>query len=156
MQGSFNIWLIDTSVFCNILNIPGRNQHIADIKLLYHERIKENHRFFLPWASVIETGNFISKLNGDLRRTYAEKYVQVIKDAINQEAPFTLISPIDKKDLLGHLNHFVDCATGRTSFADFTIISDFRELISKQPNWHIEIWSLDGHLQGFSHRPNRP
>ena len=44
---------MDTSVFTNVLNIPGRNQNRDDILELFKERIEDNDTFLLPYAQKI-------------------------------------------------------------------------------------------------------
>jgi len=53
------ILIIDTSVLCNILNIPGRCQ---DRQAILDEFVLENElksEFFVPFGTVLETGNHI-------------------------------------------------------------------------------------------------
>lgn len=67
-----SVCLIDTSIFTNILNVPGRNQNKADVNHAFREYIDLGCTFILPMATIIETGNHIAQ-NGDgrLRRDTA-------------------------------------------------------------------------------------
>jgi hypothetical protein len=61
------IVLLDTSVYLNILDVPGYNQDREEILDEFLHRIEDNDLFFLPMATIWETGNHISTLpNGRL------------------------------------------------------------------------------------------
>ena len=47
------IWIMDTSVFTNVLNIPVRNQNRDVILELFRERIESDDTFLLPYAQKI-------------------------------------------------------------------------------------------------------
>lgn len=72
-----DVHFIDTSVFLNILNVPGRNEKHREIMqelkdLLGH---KNANVLILPFATIIETGNHIAHCdNGSQRRRAAEKF----------------------------------------------------------------------------------
>lgn len=60
------ICIIDTSVFCNILDVPRRNQHHAESVAALAEMLASRHTLLLPLATIYETGNHIAQ-NGDGR-----------------------------------------------------------------------------------------
>lgn len=70
------IVLLDTSVYLNVLDVPGFNQHRQTVLDDFRKAIEQNDHFLLPLATVWETGNHIAHLpNGQQRRTHAQKLV---------------------------------------------------------------------------------
>lgn len=54
------IVLLDTSVYLNVLNVPGFNQDRQTVFDDFDKAIKQNDHFLLPLATVWETGNHIA------------------------------------------------------------------------------------------------
>lgn len=81
---------VDTTILCNLLDVPGKNQSRAEIvQELAHD--KRGCDLILPVTAVIETGNHIAQLSdGRLRRQYAEKLSQLLELVINGRAPWVL------------------------------------------------------------------
>ena len=55
------VCIIDTSVFLNLLNVPGKNQDLESIVRSFQEYTDLNVTFILPMATIIETGNHIAQ-----------------------------------------------------------------------------------------------
>jgi len=51
------ICIIDTSVFLNILNVPGKNDRHEEMMGAFKDYISCGASFILPMATIIETGN---------------------------------------------------------------------------------------------------
>jgi len=77
---------IDTSVVCNILPIPDRDQDRE--RVLDEMRAKQKREvLILPVTAVIETGNFIAHLpGGNVRRTVARKFSDMLELVIEGRA----------------------------------------------------------------------
>lgn len=144
-----HIWIIDTSVFLNILDVPGFNQHRQSIISLFEVRIKNGDTFFLPFATLLETGNHIAHLNGNIKFTKAKEYVIQVRLALENKAPYKPLKFPDKKDLLKWIDGFPEKAGEGIGFGDFSIIKDWEEQVKMSRGWLVGIWSLDHHLQGF-------
>ena len=83
--------IVDTSILCNILNIPQRNGERERIIKELEQFLEEETTLLLPMAVVYETGNHIAQIkfrNGNNRRWVAEKFVKQVKKAITGEAPW--------------------------------------------------------------------
>lgn len=64
------IHFLDSSVFCNLLAIPGKSDRAEETKaeLDLILKNKERERIILPFATIIETGNHISHISdGNVR-----------------------------------------------------------------------------------------
>src|SRR5437868_4979986 len=91
---------VDTSILCNLLDIPGKNQHRA----LVVQELAENKRecnLILPVTAIIETGNHIAQLaDGRLRRIYADKLSELLGLVITDRAPWVLHTVVWGADFL--------------------------------------------------------
>lgn len=143
------IWLIDTSILCNILDVPGSNQDRDKILQDFDVRIKRGDEFFLPYVAFIEAGNSIAQLSGNYKFDFAQKFVKITKQAMNNEAPFKPLKFPKKEDILRAIDDFPNHASRGIGFGDFSIIEDWKEQSSKFKQYSVKIWSLDQGLQGY-------
>lgn len=158
-----SVCIIDTSVFLNLLNVPGRNQAIEAIRRSFAEYVELGATFILPMATIIETGNHIAQ-NGDggTRRQTAQRFCDAVKGAFNGEAPYQPSEFPNSAELLQWIDGFPDAA-GRnksparinegTSFGDLSIIEEYNKCRRRFPMSEIFIWSLDSDLAEYHHRP---
>jgi len=142
--------LLDTSVFVEILNIPSMSNKHDEILSCLEQKIIETEDIFLPMATILETGNHISK-NGDgnLRRKCAGLFVDHVKKALNGETPFKPISFLNTEELIQWLTDFPDVAMQGLGLGDLSIIHDWRRLCRQNPSRRVYIWSLDQHLSSY-------
>lgn len=67
-----NICLVDTSIFVEILNVPGKSNQHASVLSDLESKIKAGEKLMLPMATIFETGNHIGQCgDGAQRRTCA-------------------------------------------------------------------------------------
>jgi predicted nucleic acid-binding protein len=96
------ICIVDTSAFCNVLDIPGENQDRDKARAELRSFIDDNTRLLLPLAAVYETGRHVAQLgDGHQRRSTAERFVAQVLLALNGEAPWAptpLPAPPDLAD----------------------------------------------------------
>ena len=83
------IVLLDTSIYMNVLDIPGWNQHRETVLADFATKIDNSDIFLLPMASIWETGNHIARLvDGATRRKYADLLVKDVHLAITGQHPY--------------------------------------------------------------------
>ena len=71
-----DIVLLDTSVYLNVLDVPGFNQDRDEILDEFAVRVESGDYFLLPMATIWETGDHIADLtDGRLRRQFAQSLV---------------------------------------------------------------------------------
>jgi len=93
------IIVIDTSMYCVWLQIPGFENCGRDGDLWDYERInakiseeiKQDSTLVLPLATIIETGNHLSQSKGD-RFRLAEKFCDLLLKSIDNENPWAAFS----------------------------------------------------------------
>lgn len=143
------IWIIDTSVFLNILDIPGSNSDRDQILIDFRTRIANNDSFSIPYVVLIESGNPIAKLQGDLKFIKAQQFIKTVRQAFNNEAPFKPLRFPDRESFLDWLEGFPEMSSREIGFGDYSIIKDWEEQVSLFPAYSVRIWSLDAGLQGY-------
>lgn len=144
------ICLIDTSIFVEILRVPGMDSHHADVFSELEDRISREEALFLPMATILETGNHIGQHgDGRLRRACAERFVQQVGAALNGQSPFKPISFLEAEQLQAWLAEFPDHAGRGSGLGDLSIIHDWQRLCEQNPQRRVCIWSLDRHLSGY-------
>jgi hypothetical protein len=158
------VCLIDTSIFLNLLNVPGRNQHKEQVVADWQNYVELECTFILPMATILETGNHIAQNgNGDIRRQTATRFCEAIRGAFTGKAPYRPSEFPNNDEILSWLNEFPSLAgknkspdklTEGTSFGDLSIIKEFEKCRARFRMSEIFIWSLDSDLQHYHHHPN--
>lgn len=143
------IRLIDTSILCEILRMPGKSSEAESKKFIaeFDRLAAKGVRFVLPLATLIETGNHIAQ-NGDgtVRRATATILVNFVRAAMADKSPF-LKSKIWNADVGAWLKDFPNKAMRGVGFGDVSIQED-REIVKRTcgiSELSVEIWSKDQH-----------
>ena len=131
------------------MNIPGRNQSRDEIIELFRLRILTGDSFLMPYSSIVETGNHISRLAGDQKFQFAEKFRDELLKALQEKAPWKPLKFPTHEDLAKWLKDFPKFAAQATEFADFSIIKEWEEQRSRYQGYEVHIWSLDHSLSGY-------
>ena len=148
------IVLVDTSVFLNILDVPGRNQNRDQVIHSFEEMIESADHFLLPMAAIIETGRHIAHLpDGGQRRQYGRLFVDQVKQALEGSAPWRPTNFLKKEHLLSWLDDFPAKAQQELSLTDLSILKEWETLCERHPMSRVRIWALDGHLDGYDRQP---
>lgn len=144
------ICIVDTSIFCNVLGIPGKNQRRDEVLDELVKHIEKGWYLLLPMAAIIETGNHIGHLkNGGHRRLYAGLFRDQVRKACNGEAPWVTTPFPDKDFILEWLDDFPEHAMAGRGFGDRSIVAEFDRQCIRNRARRVLIWSLDGDLDGY-------
>ena len=102
-----SIVLLDTSVYLNVLDVPGFNQDRYLILDQFGKLIDDGCHFLLPMATIWETGNHIADLpDAYRRREFAQLLVSDVQKAIKGESPYRPTHFPDQKQFLEWLKDF--------------------------------------------------
>ncbi len=153
------ICIIDTSVFLNLLDVPGRNNQREDVDKAFLEYVELGATFVLPMATILETGNHIAQ-NGDggTRRETAQRFCEQVTLAFSGKAPYQISEFPNSTEVLEWLAKFPNLAgqnksqaktTEGTSFGDLSIIEEFNKFANRFYMSEIFIWSLDRDLSNY-------
>lgn len=160
---SKRVLILDTSVLCCWLQVPGKEEagpqndrwnHARINELLEQERAK-NSTFVLPIATLIETGNHIAQASHHRfeRAGSLANYLREAADAQSPWAAFTDQSPLWQAESLRALaDSWPELAKGGTSIGDATI-KDVAEYYAKA-GYHVEILTGDAGLKAY--QPAQP
>jgi hypothetical protein len=148
------ICIVDTSVFCNILNVPHRNQRHAQSLAELEAKVDAEHTLLLPLATIYETGNHIAH-NGDgtLRRRTAERFVAQVRDAFSGGAMWTPTLVPEPEEFIDWLGEFPGHAGRGIGMGDLSIIKAWEQQCALHQARRVFIWSYDGHLQVYDRPP---
>lgn len=155
-----DIVLLDTSIYLNVLNVPGRNQQREEVFRDFELRVQNKDHFLLPMVTIWETGNHISRLStGALRRQYACQLAQSVSDALQGQAPFsptyfpnreTFLQWIDAFPNFSKSNKSPKKTTEGISLSDLSIIKEWEQTCARHPMSRVLIWSLDKDLSSYN------
>ena len=94
------IVIVDTSVLINVLDVPGFNQHRAEVFERFEYLVDAGASFLLPMAAIFETGDHIADLrDGRQRRRYADIFRNRMREALEGEAPWVPIRFPESREL---------------------------------------------------------
>lgn len=149
------IVIVDTSILLNILDVPGKNQDRdkidQDLKRLVADQRTE---LLLPLVVVVETGNHVAQLDdGRLRRARGQRLVEIVRQALRGEAPWVLVPFPEREDLERLLDGLGNQLVRGIGFADASIVAIWHQQTRRWPQRRVRIWSLDGQLAAYDHRP---
>lgn len=145
-----SICIVDTSIFANLLRVPGKDQDMGAVHRQMREHIEQGVALLLPMATIIETGNHIAHiLDGNLRHQTAERFARQVREAISGKSPFTPTPPILPEELLDWLDDFADSAMRHVGMADLSMIKEYEKQCALHPRRRVFIWSLDSHLRRY-------
>ena len=160
---SKRVLILDTSVLCCWLQVPGKEKagpkddfwdHARIAQLLEKER-SQGSTFVLPIATLIETGNHIAKAPGQ-RYERAQDLAGYLKEAADAQSPwaaFTEQSTLWESDNLRTLAAtWPELAAGGISIGDHTI-KDVAEYYA-QAGYFVEILTGDTGLKAYE--PMKP
>lgn len=160
---SKRILILDTTVLCCWLQVPGKDEagpihdrwNYARINALLEVERTRNSTFVLPIATLIETGNHIAQAPAQ-RFDKANRLGTYLREAANSQSPwaaFTDQSPLWQSDNLRSLAEtWPPLAAGGTSIGDHTI-KDVAEYYASA-GFFVEILTGDAGLK--SYEPAKP
>jgi predicted nucleic acid-binding protein len=151
---SGTIVIIDTSVFVEILAVPGKSQAIEEIRAELEEWIESDAALLLPMAVIIETGNHIAQVsNGRKRRRAAKDFVERVQEALDGKSPFEPTPSFAVDTLREWLPSFVQRATAGIGMADASLIELWEQQRALNQARRVLIWSLDEDLSSYDTDP---
>lgn len=153
------VHFIDTSVLVSILDIPGRNQDREEVLQEYETLMaQDGNTFILPLATIIETGNHIAHINGDMRRIKGIEFADMLKKIANDESPWKFFEDEVTQDEIRIIaDRLPESVIYGSGTGDLSIISAFEKYRDNIPAiGYIRIWSMDGHLRHYEQEMQMP
>lgn len=160
---SKRVLILDTSVLCCWLQVPGKEEagpindrwNYARINTLLDLEKQKDSTFVLPIATLIETGNHIAQASSQRFATASNlaSYLREAADAKSPWAAFTEQSALWQSEKLRALaDTWPALAAGGTSIGDHTIkdVAEYYALAG----YHVEILTGDAGLKAYE--PTKP
>lgn len=145
-----SICLIDTSVFCNIVDVPGRNQQRREVLARLKTMAKDRTVLLLPLVAIMETGNHIGQLaDGGRRHQVAERFVEQVEAALDGKAPWKPTPFVEAVELRTWLKEFPEHASRGAGLGDLSVIKEWDRQRQLNPQRRVFIWAFDGHLSSY-------
>jgi len=149
------VTFIDTSVLCELLEVPGMCSQHEDIRTEFELRDDDGERFVIPITAVIETGNHIAQAAGD-RRAAAERFVRFLAAGVSDEAPFTVHRLSWDDEFLTELcagnttgQPFIDLASAKMGAGDVAILVERDRFKRDSAYTDVQVWTLDEALAAY-------
>ena len=150
MPAKPNIWIVDTTVFLNVLDVPIFNQNRTQILALFEQRIQAGDSFLLPFTTILESGNHIAQLNdGNQRRRFSIQFSTMVLQSLEGDAPWKPLGFPTEEILKSWLPGFPNEATRSVGLGDYMIIKQWESQCARFGAYTVRIWSLDQDLQGY-------
>jgi len=156
--------VVDSSVFLNLLDVPGFNSKASDCLICLDKLLALNMegshivRFYLPFTTLLETGSHIADVgNGQARRQAAEKFGAWVTRAFQDDDLWNVAAlavPFQDwpKVLEVFRQQYVMIGIG---WGDMLIVKDAERLkqfqrVRKPLRMKVCIWTLDNALRSYS------
>ncbi|MDQ7827012.1 MAG: hypothetical protein RDV48_29720 [Candidatus Eremiobacteraeota bacterium] len=150
--------VLDTSVMCAFLEVPGKETCMNGDLRWDRDRVEEYLKseeqegttLVLPIATIIETGNHIAQAPSQ-RYEKAKSLVELLEKAVDEETPWAAFTEQKnlwtEKSLRKLINEWPELASSRLSMGDATI-KDVAEFYA-QMGYRVEIFTGDQGLKGY-------
>ena len=149
------IVIVDSSVLLNIIDVPGRNQRRVEVLDRLAALIDSEDHLFIPMAAIVEVGNHIAQVaNGAHRRAAAQRFVNEVRSALADEAPWKPINFPSNQEVLSWLDAFPDSAAKGVGMGDLSIRQEWESCCHRYAMSRVWVWTLDRDLAGLD-RPVR-
>ena len=160
------VLILDTSILCVWLDIPGRNKiekkgkdviGKQEVESKIKAEINDGARIVLPLASVIECGNHITQIKGVDPKAYIDKFADFIIKSINGTEPWDIFTNqselFDESKFRELVEKWRELAISGISMGDASIIQVAELYVSK--NFTAEIFTGDTGLKSYEPTPQR-
>ncbi len=138
------ICLIDTTILLAFLGVPGKSDktNTQAVGKVFEEKNNAGEKFFLPQATIIETGNHIGQVaDGNTRRNLATTFSKLVIQSLDGISPFTVTRFWDKETLLKLMEAFSDSASQEIGLGDASIIRDWEQQKELNAARRVYLWS---------------
>lgn len=149
---------VDTSVLCDLLQVPGKSQHAEQAKDELAQRTGRGERFILPVSTIVETGNHVEQATNN--RSAADAFANLVRAAIEGRGPFQANTVTWDAAFLDRLLagaatgvDFVDLAsTHQLGSGDVAILVERDMFVAATAYSHqdVEIWTNDTRLAAYA------
>lgn len=150
------IAIVDTSVLCEIIAIPGKSTSSGAYKTQLEHKLRNGEGIALPLTTILETGNHVGHIvDGAARRDRAEKLARLVDDVLARTVPFIPMFYWTEETVRAWCRELPDWVAKESGLGDLTIKQEWDRLCALNPARRVYIWSIDDHLRAFDRSPTR-
>ena len=152
------IWFIDTSVLCELVKVPGKDQQHKEISAEFKKRIQDGDRFVIPITAVVETGNHIANAKTGDRRGAATTLSQFLHMVATGTPPWEIndvhwgpefVIAFLAGDSTGQ--SFVDLAgNAQMGGGDISILVERDVYRTRSAGWDVKVWTLEAIMGAYA------
>lgn len=149
---------IDTSIVCELLRVPGKNQKAKATKSEFTLRCDAGQRFILPVSTIVETGNHIEQAKGN--REAAQDFADLVRAAVEGRGDLQVNRVNWDADFLDQVLagagtgvSFVDLASShQLGSGDIAILVERDQYVAATAftTADVEIWTNDTRLAAYA------
>lgn len=148
------VTLVDTSVLCELLQVPGKcdQNRFALLNEELDVRAERGERLVIPVTAVIETGNHIAQCQGD-RHAAARRLVKLLVRAASHDAPWTVLDTRFDQGFLEALRNgdstgedLCALAARKVGAGDVAMLVERDQLRRDTALQAVDVWTLDQDL----------
>lgn len=149
---------LDTSILCNVLDVPGKNGERAAVMHRFTSLLKDGTVLVIPIAAVIETGNHVAQLPEGSRRDRSAVLETFLRRSLFATPPWVVSGASWDA---GFLEDLLTGAARRPGMVDLCVrgvgtgdasilleIERFRARTDLPSGLPVELWTLDRALRG--------
>lgn len=149
-----DIAIVDSSILLNVLDIPRFNQEREAVFARFEALLDAGDDLLLPMATVFETADHIADLrSGGERRRCALRFCDLVRRALHDEPPWSLMDFPEASHLAEWLDDFPENATRALGLSDVSILDAWQEACDRHPNQRVYVWTLHRKLQAYDRLP---
>ena len=148
------VTLVDTSVLCELLQVPGKSEPERKAEMLEEVDVRSSlgERLVLPFTAVVETGNHIVQSGGD-RHAVAQRLAKFLQLALLADSPFFVpeltfgqdfVAAVAAGDSTGQT--LAQLATHKVGTGDVAILVQRDQLREGGDFTAVDVWTLDHDL----------
>jgi hypothetical protein len=153
------IIIIDTSILCVWLQVPGKDTCGSGISTIDYAKVKEiidtaiinGATLVLPLATIIETGNHITHAKGD-KYLISNAFCEQIKASIDETSPWAAFSHQSNlwqgENFKKMLQKWQEGVNTNHSLGDASIV-EVANFYTELPNTDVEIFTGDDGLKSY-------
>lgn len=148
------VTFVDTSVLCELLQVPGKSDPDRSQQLLVEmdRRHDAGERFVIPITTIIETGNHIAQSNGD-RHQLARRLVGLLRLAASGDSPWLVLQTQLGPEFLDALcggdstgETFEDLSARKVGAGDIALLVERDQFRTGTAVSRTQVWTLDSGL----------
>jgi hypothetical protein len=142
-----HVYILDTSYLLELLGVPGcsNDEASGEIRKRFSQAVKNDGRFYVPFACICELGKHISEVpDGNSRRNLAKRLCGTVKSSVNDNTPWIITPAEVLESILDICKEFAEkYVLNGIDLADSSVIHEAERLRKKYSGlgYKVHIWT---------------